>query len=122
MAKDKLTPAEPATTPEVVNAVTGTDVLAGNPVVVAPAVAEEGTEIVQTGVDIRTGKPVVKAVPVKKAASVKWNTGDRAPYTVHLAGEGSLNGRSFNFKAGETINLNADEAKLFNAHVTKVAK
>ena len=121
--KDKLTPAEAATSPVEVKEFELTQAVPGlNEQVLVQPEPVTAEPSVRTGVDIRNGKPVMKAAPVKKQAAVKWNTGDRAPYTAHTAGTGSLNGRDFNFKAGELINLNADEAKLFAAYVTKVAK
>lgn len=123
--KETLQPAEPATNPEVaVQAAAEENVIiqraAEQNVPLSPP--KEEMEMVRTGVDIRTGAPVMKAIPVRKAASVQWNTGDRAGYIAHTAGTGSLNGRRFDFKAGDKINLNADEAKLFKDYVTKAAK
>jgi len=95
-------------------AVTPTDLL-------TPAVPVPGVERVVTGKNILTGEPVIKERPVKKLAP-DWNTGDRAPYTVHTAVTGSLLKRAFDLKVGDTVNLNVDEAKLFAPYVTKVVR
>ena len=116
--KTAPTSAEPRTAKA---AMAPTDLLPLPVVSVPPATATAPmTETVVTGKHILTGEPFTAERPIKKPAPT-YNTGDRAPYTVHTAITGSLNGRKFDLKVGETVNLNADESKLLKPYVTKVA-
>lgn len=116
MAKNKVKVAEPAVMPEakeveLIPAVPGLN----EDVMVAPV--KEAENEVRTGVDIRSGMPVMK--PAKAKVKKTFEGEDRVEYVASKAGEGSLNGREFKFKAGEKLNMNVDEAKLFAAYITK---
>jgi hypothetical protein len=90
----------------------------GNPVTPTVNVGNE-MESVVTGRHILTGEPVVKQRAVKDATP-DYNTDDRQVFTTHTAKTGWINGRKFNFKAGETIYLNETEYGIFKSYVTKV--
>lgn len=75
---------------------------------------------VSAGRDIRDGSQVFKDVPVPPKPK-DWSEG-REQYKALKNGEGSLNNRSFKFKAGEMIWLNDDEADLFNTYVEAVSE
>lgn len=79
-------------------------------------------EDVVTGIDVRDGSNVVKKMETEKLAADRWSTEDREDFTAVMAGEGSLNGRKFNFNVGDVLKMNADEAKLFATYITKVEK
>lgn len=70
---------------------------------------------VSAGRDIRDGSVTFKEVPVPPKPR-DWSEG-REQYKTTKSGEGSLNGRSFKFKAGETLWMNDDEADLFDAYL-----
>lgn len=83
--------------------------------------ASPETILVKTGVDVFTGDAVMKERPAPKVPRA-YNDGSRAPYVAHTAVTGSLLGRKFDLRAGEAVNLNADEAKLLAPYVTRAQR